>query len=305
MLKNFLWSFFQQGAGQIINLFITIFLVRLVTPEEFGLIALTYVFYTIAERLMESGIGESFIRTKDAKPIDFNTIFFTTVSLSIVFYILIFLIAPFVADFYNNPILSPLIRVNSISIILLALTITQTNHLWKELKLKETTIVSIGSTIIGGAIGVTSAIYNYGVWSLVITNLATGLLRLLFTLYFTIWQPRFMFSFKVLKMHFNFGIKLTITNLIDALYKNIYVLIIGKRFDTFSVGHYNRADSTKNILSVLTYMSIYKVMFPHFSKINEDQSYESKVLELFNLIFYLVNYLIFFISTVAFISHSY
>lgn len=299
MLKNFVWSFFQQGAGQVINLIITIFLARLITPNEFGLMALTYVFYTIAERLMESGMGESFIRTKDAQPIDFNTIFFTTFILSIFFYIIIFIVSPYVASYYNQPLLTSIIRVNSLSIIMLALNITQTHHLWRELKLKETTIIFISSSLLGGLIGILAAYHNFGVWSLVIVNLSTGLIRLVLTLYYSIWQPSFMFSFEILKKHLNFGIKLTITNLIDAFFKNIYVLIIGKKFDTKIVGHFNRAESTKNTLSILTYVSVYKVMFPHFSKINHKQEYEIKILELFNMVFYFVNYFIFFIILIT------
>lgn len=239
-------------------------------PEEFGLIGMIAIVLAIGTELMKGGMGLSLIRTSKPNNNDYSTVFWINLLTSVVIYLLIYFLAPLVADFYNTPILTKLIRILSIRILLGALTIVQRTKLIKEMNFKSQFKIQLPSLLISGATGIYFALNGYGVWSLVLLQLIRdGLIMIQYWLYAS-WWPLFSVNIPKLKYHFNFGYKHVISGLIHTAYENLYLVLIGKYFPVEQLGFYTRANSTKQLpISNIT-SAINSVTYPMFAEINKD-----------------------------------
>lgn len=287
LIKNFAWSFFQQIGGHVINFAITIFLTRLLSPEQFGLMAITYVFYIIGERVLDLGLGQSIIRTRDISNEDYNSVFVVNVGIAITYYLLLFLFAPLIANFYENEDLILLIRISGLSIILMGFASIQNVKLTKDLKFKSIAFINIISSLISGCLGVIAALNGFGVWSLVVVYLSTQVVKILILWIKTDFYPKFIFNYIYFKKHYEFGYKITLTQVIDAIYTNFIVLIVGKFYTLTDTGYYSRADSTKNIFVTTFYTPIQRLILPYFSKIESKSDLEASILKIISIVFYI------------------
>lgn len=271
-LKNIFWSFAQQFSNQIIGFAITIVLARLLDPFDFGLMGMIYFIVTIGNVLIDSGFSYSLIRTKEADEKDYSTIFYTNILLGICFTLFSIAIAPLVAAFYGQPSLVYIIRVFSITFIITSFSSVQQTYLIKKMKFKTLALISLASSIIGGLVGYVLALNKFGVWSIVWTTISTMGATTLFLWFCSSWKPRRFFDIKLLKKHFNFGYKLTLTNLSDAIFRNAYNIVIGKFYDPNTVGYYSRADSLKKIAVFTIISATNKVTYPLLSSIQDDEN---------------------------------
>ncbi len=269
-LSGIFWTFIQQVSTQGISFIVSIILARLLLPEEFGLIALLSVFMALGNVLINSGMSQSLIRTTNPTQEDYSTVFFFNMLISVFIYVLMFLLSPLIAKFYNEPILIDIIRIYCLIFIINSLSVIQYTKLTKELNFRKQMIISIPSLILGSSVGIFMAFHGYGVWSLVWSGLIKSAALSMQLWLFTKWKPAFVFSKEKIKYHFNFGYKLSIAAIIDSLFSDIYTIIIGKMYNPIYVGFYNRANTlkqypTKNFTTVLN-----QVTFPLFSKIQDD-----------------------------------
>lgn len=269
-ISGIIWTVGQQFGVQLINFAVQILLARLLMPSEFGLIAMLTVFIAIGNALVDSGLTSSLIRTPNADVTDYSTVFFINLISSIVIYFLLFICAPAISTFYEQPALTAIIRVYTLSFILQALMAVQATRLTKEMNFKAQMLMQLPSVMVGGIVGVTLAYLRFGVWSLVLLNLTQTFI--LVTLYWTRsnWRPSFIIDLNRLKYHFKFGYKLTVAAILSAIFTNIYNLVIGKSFSATQLGYYNRADTlqlfpVQNISTALN-----KVTFPMFASIQHD-----------------------------------
>ncbi|MDB5144686.1 MAG: lipopolysaccharide biosynthesis protein [Mucilaginibacter sp.] len=271
-LSGLVWTFTQQFSNQIINFVVSIILARFLSPAEFGLIGMLSIFISIGSTLMDSGLTSSLIRTPDADQRDYSTVFFINIIGSIIFYLLLFAAAPFIATFYKHEILTALIRVYALTFIIQAFVGVQSTRLTKILNFKTQLKIQVPSIIGGGILGIVLARMGYGAWSLVWMSLFQSLLSTIQHWIFAGWRPDFIFDKARFKHHFNFGYKMAISNLAQTFYNNIYTLIIGRYFSAAQVGYYTRSLSLRQLpISNLT-AALSKVSFPMFSAINsEDQ----------------------------------
>ncbi|MEO6819298.1 MAG: lipopolysaccharide biosynthesis protein [Ginsengibacter sp.] len=264
------WTFIQQFSVQFINFAVQIILARLLLPREFGLIAMIAVFIAIGNKLTDGGMTSSLIRTTNPDHEDYSTVFYMNILVSIVTYIIIFLFAPFIARFFEHSILRPLIRVFSLSIIIRAFVGVQTTILTKEMKFKVQMRMQIPSIIVGGIVGIAMAYAGYGVWSLVYMNLISSVLFTVQHWFYSPWRPSFIINKKKLKYHFDFGYKLTLSGLLNALFDNIYNIIIGKFFTPVLLGLYNRAYTLQLFPSQNISTALEKVTYPVFAAIQNN-----------------------------------
>ncbi|NJM79341.1 MAG: lipopolysaccharide biosynthesis protein, partial [Flavobacterium sp.] len=176
------------------------------------------------------------------------------------------------ALFYNQPILTNIIRVNSFSFIIIAFSTIQNSILVKNLKFKKLLIISIPSNCIGGIVGILLAFLGYGVWSLVMTSLVTLSLTSVFLWILSDWRPKLVFNIEVFKKHFYYGYKLTLTNFINAAFTNSYLVLIGKLYNPSQVGYYSRADSMRNISVYSILNALNRVSFPLIASIQDNTS---------------------------------
>jgi O-antigen/teichoic acid export membrane protein len=271
-LSGFLWTFIQQFSVQLINFGVTIILARILLPQEFGLIAMLTVFISIGNNLMDSGLASSLIRSTDLTEKDYSTVFFFNLAGSLVMYGLIYFSAPFIASFYNQDLLTLVLRVYAIGFIINAFYSVQNARLTKEMNFKVQMTIQIPAVLIGGLLGVFLAMKGYGVWSLVWMNLVQSFLSTVMHWIYSGWVPSFVFDTVSFKRHFNFGYKMTLTGLMEILYKNVYILIIGKYYSVLQLGFYSRAESVSQLPTSNISAIINKVTYPMFASINDNDS---------------------------------
>lgn len=267
----------QELGSKLISFFITIILARLLSPAEFGLIAMLFVFITVGNALLDGGLTSSLIRTPELTQKDCSTVFYFNLIGSLAIYSVLFVSAPLISRFYHQPVLTNIVRVYGIVLLINAFYGIQQTLLVREMKFKTMTIIQIPAVIGGGILGVTLAKFGFGVWSLVWMSLLNSLISTALYWYFSPWRPIFLFDSVSFKKHFNYGYKLTISSLLDKLYQNIYAIIIGKYYAPAQLGFYSRAESISHLPIGVISTAINKVTLPMFAKIAHDDEQLVKV----------------------------
>jgi O-antigen/teichoic acid export membrane protein len=269
-LNGLVWTFSQQFGVQIISFFITIVLARILAPSEFGIIAMLSVFVAVGGLLVDGGLSSSLIRTGRANQKDYSTVFFFNLVGSFLIYALVYFLAPFISSFYKQEILTSVLRVYSIVFIINAFYEIQNARLVKVMDFKTQALIQIPSVLTSGFIGILLAINGFGVWSLVWMNISQSFLITLFHWVFSKWRPALLFDITSFKKHFHFGYKMTLSGLLEIIYRNIYVLIIGKNYTAAQLGFYSRADSISQLPTNNIFNAINSVTYPMFATISED-----------------------------------
>lgn len=266
------WTFVQQLSVQIINFAVQIILARLLMPEMFGLVAMVVVFISIGQALMDGGMTSSIIRTKNPDQLDYSTVFITNIIMSLGVYGVIFIAAPYIALFYNQEILTNIIRILSLTFVIRALVAVHMAKLTKEMNFKLQMKLQIPSTVMAGIVGISMAYQGYGVWSLVWLNLIQAISFTVQTLVFMKWRPSLIFNFERFKYHFNFGYKLTLASLIDVIFNDAYRIVIGKLYSPAAVGFFHQAETLRLFPVQQISTVVGKVTYPLFAKMNDDDA---------------------------------
>ncbi len=266
------WTFVQQFSVQIINFAVQIILARLLMPEMFGLVAMVVVFMSIGQALMDGGMTSSIIRTKNPDQLDYSTVFITNIIMSLGVYGIIFIAAPYIALFYNQEILTNIIRILSLTFVIRALVAVHMAKLTKEMNFKLQMKLQIPSTVMAGIVGISMAYQGYGVWSLVWLNLIQAISFTVQTLVFMKWRPSLIFNFERFKYHFNFGYKLTLASLIDVIFNDAYRIVIGKFYSPAAVGFFHQAETFRLFPVQQISTVVGKVTYPLFAKMNDDDA---------------------------------
>lgn len=287
-VSGVLWSFGQQFSVQIINFVVQIILARLLMPEMFGLIAMLTVFISIGQSLMDAGMTSSLIRSKNPDQLDYSTVFLTNLMISVSVYLITYLSAPFIAQFYNQDILKDILRIYALTFVIRSFVAVHIAKMTKEMNFKTQMILQIPSTIVGAIVGVTMAYLGYGVWSLVWLHITQSIVYTLQIWIFIPWRPSFVFNKRRFKYHFNFGYKLTLSGLLDTVYNDAYRIVIGKFFTPAAVGFFNQAE-TMRLFPVQQISSVMgKVTYPLFSNINGDAQLKNAYKSTMKLILFAV-----------------
>lgn len=271
-LSGIIWSVGQQFGSKVIGFLITIVLARLLAPSEFGLIAMLSVLVALGNNLSDSGLSSSLIRSAEISAREYSTVFFFNLIGSCVIYLILFFAAPSIASFYDQDILTSIIRVYGLALIINAFFCIQNACLVRNMDFKTQTNIQLPASIGGGILGIVLAKMGYGVWSLVWMNLMTSFLSTILHWIYSDWRPIFVFDYPSFKRHFHFGYKMTLSGLLNTVYQNIYTLIIGKFYSTTQLGFYARADSLSQLPIGIISSTINTVTYPMFSKIADDDN---------------------------------
>ena len=266
MFKNFLWAFIEKGGQFSFQLVGVIVMSRFLTPQEYGIYGIMAIFITVSEQLIDSGFGGALVQKKQINQNDINTLFTSNLLISIILYILIFVLAPLVAKIYSINELTIYLRSLGIVIILYAFTIVQETLLQRELKFFTSAKITLASTIIsvGGAILI--AFYGYGIWSLIIQPILMAFSMAIFTWCFVKRKVSIGFSYLSFRELWNFGSKLLAANLLQTAYSNICTSIIPKISSIRESGLYFQASRINNIPNGILQTTINKASFPILSK---------------------------------------
>ncbi len=269
-VKGIGWSFVDNIANSGITFLIGLVLARLLTPEEYGVMAMIMIFIAVANSIVDSGFSNALIRKIDAKRIDYNTVFFFNLFVSILLYVLLFWGAPAVSVFFKEPQLVEITRVIGLVLIVNALGIIPRTLFVKNIDFKIQTKVSLISSVSSGVIGIGMACGGMGVWSLVGQQFSRQAFYTLFLWIFSQWRPVVEFSVRSFREMFGFGSKLLISGLIDTIYKNVYYLIIGRFYTSAQLGQYTRAEQFNTIFSSNLTSVIQRVSYPVLSSIQDE-----------------------------------
>ena len=270
-VSGLLWSFVDTFVGQGLTFIVGIILARILSPREFGLIGMITVFTAVSESFINSGFSSALIRKKDCTNIDFSTVFYFNLTAGILFFLILFFTAPFIADFFDEPQLKPIVQVLGIVLIIDSLTLIQRTILTKRIDFKLQTRISVIASLGSGVIAIVMAYKGFGVWSLVAQRIAKEGLNSIFLWLWNRWKPLLVFSMQSFRELFGFGSKLLVSGLIDTLYQNIYYLIIGKYFSAQELGYYTRADGFQRTPSQSLNGVIGRVSYPVLSSIQDDK----------------------------------
>ena len=268
--KGVIWSAVERFSTQGVQFLFGILLARLLTPNDYGMIALLTIFMAVSQTFIDSGFGNALIRKPDRNEADKATVFFFNIFTAAACYGIIFLAAPFIAQFYNMPQLATILRVLAINLIIQSFGSIQRLNLTIDLNFKMLAKVSFSGAIVGGTAGLISAYNGLGVWSLVVQQMATMATRVALFWILSRWRPKCFFNKKSFKDMFGFGSKLLASGLLNTLYDNIYDLIIGKAFAAATLGNYSRASHFANFPSSNITGVFQRVTFPVLSKIQND-----------------------------------
>ncbi|MFJ8064762.1 lipopolysaccharide biosynthesis protein [Psychrobacillus sp. NPDC096426] len=271
VLSSLFWKLMERGGTQGIQFIVTIVLARLLLPEEFGLIVLVTIFITIAGVFVQSGFNTALIQKKDADEVDFSSVFYLSLIVASLLYIILFFSAPFIATFFEETLLTTVIRCLSLTLFFGAFNSIQIAVIARNMQFKKLFVSSFGAIVISGILGIVMAYASFGVWALVGQQLTNQLLVSVI-LWFTVkWRPKLIFSIGRIKNLFSFGWKLLASSLLDTLYNNITSLIIGKLFSPATLGFYNRGEQFPSLIVSNIDGSIQSVMLPTLSSYQDNK----------------------------------
>lgn len=264
------WSAIERFSVQAIQFVISIILARLVAPAEFGLIAMLTIFIAVAQSFVDSGFSSALVQKRKRTEIDFSTVFYFNIAISILIYLILYLSAPYIALFYDEPLLNMLCKWMGLNIIIQGLSVVQIAQLTILLDFKTQAKASLISVFISGLLGVGLAYYEYGVWALLAQLLLYNILNTLLLWSFTKWIPQFIFSWRSLFTLFSFGSKLLLSGLLHTVYVNLYSLVIGRKYSASDVGYFNQANLSARFPSISLMAIISRALYPIQCEIQDD-----------------------------------
>lgn len=269
---NLFWRFFERCGAQLVTFLVSIILARLLDPTVYGEIALITVFTCILQVFVDSGLGSALIQKKNADDLDFSSVFYFNIAVCLAMYGIMFVAAPFIADFYHIPHLTSVIRVLSLTLVISGVRNIQQAYVSKNLIFKKFFFATVGATLGSAIVGVAMAYTGYGVWALVgqqLTNITLGTIILWTTVN---WKPKLIFSLQRLKELFSYGWKLLASALLDVGYNQLRQLIIGRIYTAKDLAFYNQGHHFPNVIVSNINASIDSVLLPTMSAEQDDKN---------------------------------
>lgn len=268
--NGLIWSTVERFSNQSVGFVFSIILARLLCPSDYGIVAMITIFFAVAQAFVDSGFANALIRKNNRTEKDLSTCFYFNILVGLFAYIVFFIAAPWIANFYNQPILTMIIRLESVTMFLNSLCIVQQALLTIQINFKTQAKISLASTIMSGIIGVILAYNGFGVWALVWQGISNALVRMILLWKFSTWRPRYGFSKESFHYLFGYGSKLLASGLLDTTYNNIYPIIIGKLFTPADLGYFSRAQGLATLPSSNLTSVLQRVTFPVLSEIQDD-----------------------------------
>ena len=269
-VKGVGWSFIDNLSSSGVSFLVGLVLARLLTPSEYGIMAILTIFIAVSSSIVDSGFSNALIRKTDAKRVDYNTVFLFNLVVSGLLYVVLFFAAPAISVFFKEPLLVEVMRVIGWVLIINALAIIPRTLFVKDVNFKTQTKVSLIASISSGVVGIGMALAGMGVWSLVGQQLSRQLLNTLFLWIYSTWRPIWEFSLQSFRELFGFGSKLLLSGLLDTVFKEIYSLVIGRCYTSAQLGQYTRASQFNQIFSSNLTTVIQRVSYPVLSSIRDE-----------------------------------
>ena len=272
VISNFIWRFAERCGAQLVSFVVSIVLARLLEPSVYGTVALVTVFTTILQVFIDSGLGTALIQKKNADDLDYSSVFYFNFVVCIILYLGMFIAAPYIAKFYGNMSLIPVIRVISLTLIISGVKNIQQAYVSSNMLFKRFFFSTIGGTIVSAFVGIFMAYIGMGVWALVAQQLSNAMIDTMILWITVKWRPKAVFSWERLKSLLAYGWKLLVAVLLDTVYNNLRNLVIGKMYSSADLAFYNQGDKFPKIIVTNINTSIDSVLLPTMSSEQDNKA---------------------------------
>ena len=269
-ITNFLWRFAERCGAQGVSFIVSLVLARLLTPNDYGIVALMSVFISILGVFIDSGFSAALIQKKDADDLDFSSIFYFNLFSCSLLYLILFLAAPLISAFYRRPEMTAMVRVLGITFLISGVKSVQTAYVSKNMMFKRFFFSTLGGTIGAAFVGISMAMMGFGAWAIIAQSLFNNAVDTLILWLTVRWRPKKQFSFARLKQLFSFGWKLLASGLLDTVYNNLRTLIIGKVYTSEDLAFYNKGQHLPDLIITNVNSSIDSVLLPTLSAAQDD-----------------------------------
>ena len=275
--QGLFWGFLSSGGMQLLNLIIGIFLARLLSPGEYGIVGMLAIFTLLANNLQESGFGVALVNIKDIKHNDYNSVFWFNVGISLLLYLILYLCAPLIASFFHQPCLVSLSRFVFLGFIIASLCISPNAMLVRNLKMKEKAITSLSALLISGTVAVVMALKGFSYWSLATQQVLYNVIICFGRYYYTRWHPTFKVDFTPVKQVFSFSYKVLITAILTTINNNVLTVIFGRLFPAQAVGNFTQANKWNIMANQLVTNTVAQVAQPVLTRVGDDNERQRRV----------------------------
>lgn len=271
-VSNFIWRLAERCGAQLVTFIVSIILARILSPDDYGTVALITVFTSIMQVFVDSGLGTALVQKKTADELDFSSVFYFNFVVCIILYAVMFFFAPLIAGFYNDYSLIPMIRVISLTIIISGVKGIQQSYVSRNMLFKKFFYATLGGTIFSAVLGIILAYAGFGAWAIVAQQLSNTAIDTIILWITVKWRPKKMFSWARLKKLLTFGWKLLASSLLDTIYNNLRNLIIGKFYSSTDLAFYNQGDKFPKVIVTNINTSIDSVLLPTMSNAQDDRN---------------------------------
>ena len=275
--KGLFWGALNNGTMQLLNIVIGIFLARLLSPADYGLVGMLAVFTAIASALQESGFTSALANMEHPKDNDYNAVFWFSTFVGWLSYAVLFVSAPLIASFFHHPELINLSRFIFASLLFSSIGTAPAAYLFKNMMVKETTLLRITCLVISGVVGIVLALKGYAYWSLAWQQVLYIALTSLWRFFIIPWRPTFHIDFTPIKHMFSFSYKILITTVVNTISQNILTFIFGRLYSAKAVGNFSQAFKWDTMASTFVSGTISQVAQPVLVEVNNDTSRQVKV----------------------------
>ena len=264
------WTSIERVGQQLVQFVIGIFIARILTPADYGVVGMTAIFFAVASVFVDSGFGSALIQKKNRTEADYSTCFYFNCFVGVLLYLLLWFFSPAIAAFYRTPILCDVLRALGVTLVINSMIVSQNARMTAEMRFKEMSVITIATQLFTGIVGLYLAYTGWGVWALVFQQISSCVARLVMMELHLRWMPQLVFSMASFRHMFSYGSKILCSSLINVTYDNMYTLVIGRTFSAKDVGYYNRGNQfamlpTTSILNIFM-----KVAFPVMAEVQDD-----------------------------------
>ncbi|SEA75083.1 Membrane protein involved in the export of O-antigen and teichoic acid [Xylanibacter ruminicola] len=268
--NSLLWSGVQQFVTFGIQFVLGIVLARLLNPYDYGLIAMQGIFFAISNAFIDFGLEGALIQKKECNKTDLNTAFLFSLTMALSMYVLLFFAAPIIADFYHAPILGKMLRFSALVFFFNSLGLAPKALLQRQLRFKELAMASTSITLLSGLVALYMAYHGYAYWSLIGQSLLSAALITGACILYARWLPSWQYSIESFRHLVSFGLPMLFTTLVNAVYNNIYSLVVGRFYTARQLGLYERANNYSSYVSYSLSGLSMRALYPLLSRVQDD-----------------------------------
>ncbi len=276
--KGLFWGAMSNGTTQVLNLVFGIFLARLLTPAEYGIVGVLAIFSALAGTIQSGGFGAGLINLKHATDNDYNSVFWLNICVSSILYLLLFFCAPVIAVFFKQPCLVLVSRILFLSLPISALALVSGTYLTKNMMNRELAVISVVALVLAGVTGIILALLKFSYWSLVGQQLVYVIASDIGRFYYAPWHPSLKIDFGPVKRMYSFCVKLMVTNIINIVNQNVLTFVFGRLFSISSVGNYSQSNKWNSMAHSTISSTVNQIAQTVLVSVSDERERENRVL---------------------------